>query len=321
MGPAPRLHTQVYDIVAARISQGILRPGARLQESQLAAEFGISRAPTRQALADLEAGGLVSKAEGRGYIVTQRAGLGRSDDKQVSDPVTLNAGASWERIYSDVESEIVARISFGSWRVNEVAMARHYGVSRTVVRDVIGRLQQRGIVRKDDAGRWLAPALSPDHIGELYEMRWLLEPVALIRAAPQLDPDVLSTMSASLDRAIENAHAIGGDVLDALENELHVQLLSHCRQETLMRAITQHQSLLVAHHFLYRWTPQLFSSEPFLPEHREILDLMIDGKPDAAATSLTRHLQVSRDRAIARVDAIRGTFDAEDIAFLSMIGS
>ncbi|WP_157969967.1 GntR family transcriptional regulator [Pelagibacterium sediminicola] len=319
VGPAPRLYAQVYDIIAARIADGTLAAGTRLQESQLAAEFGISRAPTRQALSELEAGGLVTKAEGRGYIVSGAHKTKPAVRSAPAGPVTLNAGASWERIHAEVESEIIARISFGSWRVNEVAMARHYGVSRTVVRDVMGRLQQRGIVRKDDAGRWLAPALTPDHIGEVYEMRWLLEPAALMKAAPNLPESLLATMSAALDRAIAHAHEIGGEVLDTLEDQLHVQVLSHCRQDTLMRAIVQHQSLLVAHHFLYRWTPQLFSSEPFLPEHREILDLLALGRPRAAADSLERHLKVSRDRAVARVELIKGAFNAEDISFLTLV--
>src|SRR5690606_35995874 len=104
-------------------------------------------------------------------------------------------------------------------------------------------------------------------IEELYEVRWLLEPTALIKAAPNVSPAFLAFMRSELEEAIDNAATIGGDVLDTLENQLHVRLLGHCRNETLMQAITLHQSLLVAHHFLYRWTPKLFASEPFLPEH------------------------------------------------------
>ena len=320
LGPAPRLYAQVRDIIAARIAQGGLEPGTRLQESQLAAEFGISRAPTRQALLELEAQGLIAKASGRGYDVLESAVKDHTGSEDRSGTTrTLNASASWERIYDEVEGEIVARISFGSWRLNEVALAKHYGVSRTVARDVIGRLQQRGIVRKDDGARWYAPALTPDHIGELYEMRWLLEPAALKKAAPRLPGGLVAKVSADLDAAIANAHAIGGEVLDRLEDQLHVQLLSHCGQQTLMHAIVQHQSLLVAHHFLYRWTPQLFASEPFLPEHRAILDMLLNDRPDAAAESLERHLQVSSERAIARVDAIKGVFQAEEISFLTLV--
>ena len=320
LGPVPRLHTQIRDIVAARIAQGALAAGALLQESQLASEFGISRAPARHALAALEAEGLLCKSSGRGYLVVANAQLlASARDTGLPEPaVTVDSSASWERIYQEVENEIIARISFGSWRLSEVALASHYGVSRTVARDVVGRLQQRGLVRKDDGARWYAPALTPDHIGELYEMRWLLEPAALLKAIPNLPDGLLDTMSADLDAAIAKADTIDGEVLDALEHQLHVQLLGFCGQNTLMQAIIQHQSLLVAHQFLYRGTPKLFRSEPSLPEHREILDRLLAGRFEEASRSLKWHLQSSSDRVIARVDLIQDEFRTEGISFLTL---
>src|SRR3546814_16948387 len=71
---------------------------------------------------------------------------------------------------------------------------------------------------------------------------------------------------------------------------------------TLFRS---HQSLLIAHRFLYRWTPRLFETEPFLPEHREIVERLEGGRVKAAAAALEVHLRVSRDRAIARIEVDR----------------
>jgi DNA-binding GntR family transcriptional regulator len=208
-----------------------------------------------------------------------------------------------------------------SWRLNEAELARSYGVSRTVTRDVVGRLQQRGLLRKDDSARWYAPALTPDHVGELYELRWLLEPVALQKAAPRLPAGFLSRLRNHLEEAIVHAHTIGGSTLDRLEEELHVALLGHCGNRTLMQAIALHQSLLIAHRFLYRWTPRLFETEPFLPEHREILERLQQGKAAAAAQALEHHLRVSRDRAIARVDVIRRELTPEALPYLERLRS
>jgi DNA-binding GntR family transcriptional regulator len=205
--------------------------------------------------------------------------------------------------------------------MNEAELARFYGVSRTVTRDVIGRLQQRGLLRKDDSARWYAPALTPDHVGELYELRWVLEPVALTKAAPQVPPAFLAGLRVHLEDAIANAHAIGGSTLDSLEEEMHVALLGHCGNKTLMQAIALQQSLLIAHRFLYRWTPRLFDTEPFLPEHREIIERLEQGKTKAAAKSLERHLRVSRDRAISRIDAIRREMTPEELPYLERLSN
>jgi DNA-binding GntR family transcriptional regulator len=320
-GAAPRLYRRAFEILAEEIGKGAIAPGTRLNESGLAARFGISRAPARQALAELERAGLVEKSAGRGYTACGGGSGGADGPGRLGAPedIRLLSSASWEHIYREVEDEIIARISFASWRVNEANLARHYGVSRTVARDVVGRLQQRGLLRKDQRSRWHAPALTPAHIGELYELRWLLEPVALVKAAPNVPPPFLSAMHAHLERAIQDASDIGGDTLDRLEEEMHVTLLGHCGSRTLMQAIALHQSLLIAHRFLYRWTPRLFETEPFLPEHLEIVERLQRGAFEAAAQALEIHLRVSRERAIARVDVIVRAFAPDDVSYLERL--
>jgi len=322
-GPSPRLYQRAYELLAQQIRKGELPGGAGLTETAVAAQFGISRAPARRALAELQDAGLVEKAPGRGFAVKRgaRAVLKTKADQREflrgdSRDLRLISESSWERIYREVESELAARISFASWRLNEAELARYYRVSRTVARDVIGRLQQRGVVRKDDRSRWLAPALTPQRVGELYELRWLLEPAALIKAVERLPDGLLDTMRLSLDQALRKANEVEGPTLDRLERDLHVTLLGYCANETLMQAITQPQSLLIAHRFLYRWTARLFKTEPFLPEHLDIIEKLQAGRTKPAARSLERHLRDSRDRAIARIDVIAKGPQPEPCSYL-----
>lgn len=323
-GAAPRLYQRAFDILARQIEEGTIQAGDCLQESRVAQQFGISRAPARRALEELARCGLLEKSERRGYLVRKRpkrkatSGAGRA--AAPAEAPRLQALSTWEKIYGEVEHEIVARIAFASWRLNEARLARSYGVSRTVTRDVIGRLQQRGLLQKDDSARWYAPALSPDHVGELYELRWILEPVALVKAAPRLSRDFLARLRSDLESAIANARSITGATLDRLEEDIHVALLGHCGSNSLMQAITLPQSLLIAHRFLYRRTPQLFDTEPFLPEHLEVIERLEQGKVKAAGKALEHHLKVSRERAIARIDFIRQEMTPEELPYLEQLG-
>jgi Transcriptional regulators len=62
-----RTSEEVRRALAEQIGSGRLRPGQRLgAERALAAEFGVSRATLRQALAVLEEGGVVRRVPGRG---------------------------------------------------------------------------------------------------------------------------------------------------------------------------------------------------------------------------------------------------------------
>lgn len=316
-GAAPRLYERAFRILAGRIAQGALAPGELLLESRVALEFGISRAPARQALAELANAGLVRKAEGHGYaVVAAPAALAAGSHPLAGGGERLTAAPSWERIYREAEAEIAARIAFGSWRITETDLAAAYGVSRTVAREVLARLQQRGLVRKDDKSRWFAPALTPDYVAELYEMRRLLEPVALTKAMPRVPPGTIGAMRSRLDAALAQAATIESAVLDSLEEELHVGLLGHCGNGTLMEALGRYQSLLIAHRFLYGAAPRLYEVEPFLPEHIAIVERLERGAVVTAAGLLAEHLACASERAIARIALVAGSFDPQPLPYL-----
>lgn len=67
------LYKVVIDTIVGRIASGALPPGAMLpSETQLGAELGVSQGTARKALSELEARGLVQRAQGRGTFVTVR---------------------------------------------------------------------------------------------------------------------------------------------------------------------------------------------------------------------------------------------------------
>ncbi|WP_029150926.1 GntR family transcriptional regulator [Microbacterium indicum] len=68
----PTGHALVDDIAAkirARIMSGAIPIGAQLRQAELADEFGVSRTPVREALRQLQAGGLITVVPNKGAIV------------------------------------------------------------------------------------------------------------------------------------------------------------------------------------------------------------------------------------------------------------
>lgn len=305
-GAAPRLYEQAREILAAGIERGEISPGERLSVAEVARRFGISRSPARQALSALESRGLLVSAGRAGYLVP-------AGDRPAAPPgegtapasSALSPGRSWERIYREVETALVARMAFGSWHVVENDLARFYGVSRTVARDVLARLQQRGIVRKDRRSRWYVPGLGRTYVAELYEMRAVLEPVALVDAASVAPQPVVARMLRHLEHAVSRAEALDAAALDALETELHVTFLGFGRNRTLIEALGLYQSLLAAHSYLYRTAPRLYPTEPFLPEHLAVAERLAAGRIDEAGVALAGHLRQSLERALNRIDVVR----------------
>jgi DNA-binding GntR family transcriptional regulator len=63
------LRDQIKDVIVERILDGVYGPGDRIVEIRVAEEFGVSQAPVREALRDLEALGVVEISPFRGARV------------------------------------------------------------------------------------------------------------------------------------------------------------------------------------------------------------------------------------------------------------
>lgn len=65
------LAAQVYDRICADIVDGTMPPGAPLAQEQIAAKYGVSRTPVRDALVQVAADGLATAVPGQGYVVNE----------------------------------------------------------------------------------------------------------------------------------------------------------------------------------------------------------------------------------------------------------
>ncbi|MDH3462397.1 MAG: GntR family transcriptional regulator [Acidimicrobiia bacterium] len=63
------LATFIREVIGEEIRSGVIAPGERLIEEDLAAAFDVSRTPVREALRQLQVAGLVQSLHNRGFIV------------------------------------------------------------------------------------------------------------------------------------------------------------------------------------------------------------------------------------------------------------
>ncbi|WP_330646952.1 GntR family transcriptional regulator [Thioclava sp. FTW29] len=171
-------------LLRSNIEAGHLLAGFVLQESALAERLGMSRATVKRAFSILEDEGLLTRFSGRGLVVAGGCGTPqRVDLRQVElDLEGLDDALgqpSWHRIYAEVERELSRSLIFGRYRVIEAMIAQEYDISRTVVRDVLGRLQERGLVQKTQTSRWIVEPLTAQRIKDKFELRQVLEVAAL----------------------------------------------------------------------------------------------------------------------------------------------
>lgn len=315
--PAPGVERKrpAYELVAATlrnaIARALLPQGTVLTEGMLASLFGASRSPIKQAFAELEAERLVCRFDGRGVLVGAEAvtpkrvritadmlGIG-------ADPAGAVRDDAWETLYYALERDIILTSIFGRFRINEVALARHYHVGRTVARNLLLRAQALGIIAKSDSSHWYTVEMSEARFRDLYELRILLEPALASRAATRIPPDELAAMTDRLTAAARDFARLGVAELDALEHDVHVRCLGHGGNAEMVEALKRtHCTLVVGKHIQAAIikTPQI---DPFMDEHLAIVEALGAGDGVRAARALKEHLKRSQIKAAERLMAFR----------------
>jgi len=317
------LYGMVTELLRRAIADGSIVEGAVLLEGPIAQLLSCTRTPVRQALQALEEEGLVSRFDGRGFL----AGAPGTEPRRVSldaamlgvdghaEPVRKTLG--WESIYDEVERDVVHLSIFDRYRVNELELARHFGVGRLVARDVLLRLERLGLLEKDERLRWMVKPLDATRLNHLYELRWLLEPVALRGGAAALPAAELQRMIDGLQRATSAYPRISRTELDALEHDLHVGVLTRCANSDLLQSLERTRCILTLSKHVLGDSAPMPEHDPFISEHMHILEALRATDVPRAEDLLRVHLENSCLKVTARVDQVRRTYATPKLPYIN----
>lgn len=318
----------IRTVLAENIQSGRIPRGTRLYTAAVADRLALSGPPVRRALDELMAEGVLVPHPQHGYVVgpdTGAAAGGRENLHLLDlDLSLLENGSStpfaprWETILEEVEHGVLRAIPFGTFQISEAGICDHFGVSRTVSRDVLARLNGQGLIEKNRSSHWIAGPLSARALDETHEMRRLLEPLALIEAAPRIDSETLLVMRDTLDRLKVRDGRCAPQEIAALETTLHRELPGQCRNRRMVRAIF---SLQIAHVVdeLFRSHIGVQDETALLDEHGMVVANLLAGDAEGAARALGRHLDFDHQRTRARLKVL-SIFDApNDLPYLIRI--
>jgi len=310
-GRAPR-YVMIQEALREAIQARQLPSNQILLEGPIARLFGTSRGPVRKALELLFEQGQISRFEGRGFLATPDPGSA----KPVRDPLTpdmlgLGAGerpavdtrSAAERIYAPVEEAVATCLAFGHFRIIETVLSEYHGVSRTVAREVLGRLRNQRLIEKNRHSHWLAGPLTAQAVAEDYEIRVLLEPAALKVSGPLLERAELEAMRTEVQRLIDHPDLQNATVITRLEHDLHHQCLRLYPNRKAREMIGQSQLPVIVNRIFFQ-TLGVPPDEPLLIEHKLVLDHLLFGAFDAAASSLQSHLQAAAERSRRRLKVL-----------------
>lgn len=117
----------------------------------------------------------------------------------VNSPVESPELGAHQIAYEGIKEDILSLRLAPHARLNAIELASRIGVSRTPVREALGRLEQEGLARREPAGGFRVHALTLKEIVDVYKVRAALEVEAAIEALAHLDENRLRQLEATLE--------------------------------------------------------------------------------------------------------------------------
>lgn len=257
-------------------------PGSWLSENALAQIFGVSRTPVRGALTALSARGLVNAVPRRGYV------LKRAVREQDLEPYADFASDD-DKL---VQRMAVDRLS-GTLRetVSETDLMRRYGVARGSLLRVLNRMVQDNVIERRSGHGWrFLPALDATQLHQdSYRFRLLIEPACVLEPTFRLDKSraqrLRQTHVALLADGLEK---LNGRQFFELNAEFHEFVAACSGNRFLEQAVINQNRLRRFFSYIAVFGPERMRVS--CSEHVAILDRLMAGEREHAATLLWRHL-------------------------------
>jgi len=169
-------------------------------------------------------------------------------------------------------------------------LAARWSVSPTPVREAFQRLAAVGFVEiRPQRGARVAEASLRD-VEEVYELRLLLEPVALRESLEHADDEFRAAVAAACTE-YERAMTVPSSIADLfrVHREFHAALLARCPNERMLETISglaEHSQRFQA---LALGVPH--GHHDVVAEHRTLCEHAVAGRVDAAVGFLSDHLR------------------------------
>ncbi len=234
------------------------------------------------------------------------ADAARSKPPRVRRPAGAQRGRGGlgEETYQRLKAAIISGELPPDAPLSEVGLAERLNISRTPVREALARLVNENMVRNIPGRGSRVAELNLTDVGELFQMRELLEGFAARLAAESgLPTDDIESLIDEFSAYQEPNSAHSVDDYYKLTSKLDDALIARVRNNRLkdaLREVWMHTRRL--RHYA-SGTPSRISGSA--AEHLAILGAIRDHNPEAAEKALREHLINSRNAIVSKLLELR----------------
>ncbi len=208
----------------------------------------------------------------------------------------MKAKSSVNETYKTLFDRIIHGIYPGKTRLKEDELAEEFNVSRTPIRETLRLLQQDGLVEiLPNRGAWVY-GFTVDDLEDIYEIRKVLEVLALDFAAPSMSINGLVELRESIEGMRDLDDAAKHAELDA---KLHGYIIASSQRRRIISMLNSLLHLMQTFRELGFRDAQVQRST--IDEHLELIDALSVRDTARAKEVLSKHITNSKNRILQKV--------------------
>ena len=268
-------------------------PGDRINEAEIAELLGVSRTPIRRVLMKLQTEGVLAFEPHRGFVVKDPSSLSRGQESPSDDFID-------ERVMRDMAVGDLKGV------VSERALMQRYSVPNGVLMSTLRRLTRDRLVEPSPGRGWVFADVGTNALAESYRFRQIVEPASILSDGYQINVELLQRLDADHLYAIKNIHSLDRRRLFDLDARFHRIIAEGAQTLEILNAVERQNNIRrIAEYIGFIRLERLRQS---MCEHRRIIQALLAGNRQLAASLMHIHLQISHDETFAHMDEDLQTF-------------
>ena len=274
---------------AVDLISGLPAGEALPSENELGARLTVSRTTVRKILSTLEERGVVGGSGRQRFVRSARARLKRFPQ---AETVSMS---------EQVEKRFMEWMLRGNTRpgtsINELELARQFGVATTGIREFLNRFQRFGLIEKRPNAGWMFKGFTPSFALELFEIREMFE-LRSAMAFATLPEDLLHWQKlealreehAALLRDIDQRYHDFSDV----DSRFH-RLINSAAPNRFIEDFFDIITLIFHYHYQWNKQDERQRNEVAIREHLTYIEALLSRNPAIVQLACRAHMASAKD--------------------------
>ena len=194
-----------------------------------------------------------------------------------------------EKVYLELEEEILSGVLERGAALNETALSRRLGVSRTPIRSALRRLAEDGLVGISANRGASVVGITEEDLIDIYRIRVRLEGLAALACAERISEASLAALRESVELSEFYISRGNAEKQKELDSTFHETIYKESGNRLLCKTLSELHKKIKAYRKMSLSVPGRLQRS--VEEHRQILEA-IEARDGALADRLaTRHIE------------------------------